>query len=147
MTFSSTRASISSFSNFDIVSTQFLSERAFRWGSGRDCLEAIPNWQCVFLQKMLLIAFRGEKICLAVYTITIRSHVMCQLVPACRALGLPTNCRTIRDIHRKQFEEEGERIFRTFCSRHLNFLLELSNFPYCWQGTGIAVEVEFDTVC
>ena len=67
------------FTNFEIVSTQFASERAFRWGSGRRRLNAVPNWQCVLLQQVLSIAFRGEKYCMAVDTMTIRSHVMYQL--------------------------------------------------------------------
>ena len=65
--------------NFETVSTQFASERAFRWGSGRRRLNAVPNWQCVLLKQVLSIAFRGEKYCMTIDTMTIGSHVMFQL--------------------------------------------------------------------
>ena len=58
------------FTNFEIVSTQFASKRAFRWGSGRRRLNAVPNWQCVLLQQVLSIAFRGEKNCMEVMSCT-----------------------------------------------------------------------------
>ena len=54
------------FTNFAIISTQFASERVFRWGSGRRRLNAVPNWQCVLLQQKLSIAFRVEKYCITI---------------------------------------------------------------------------------
>ena len=75
---------------------------------------------------------------MAIDTMTIGSHVMYQP-------GLPTNSRMIQDTHRKQFEEEGEE--GSFCSCLLKFLLELSIFPHCWQGVGVAIEVVFGIIC
>ena len=42
------------FTNFEVISTQFVSGRAFRWGSGIRRFNAVPNWQCVLLLQMLL---------------------------------------------------------------------------------------------
>ena len=52
------------------------------------------------------------------------------LVPARCALDLPTISRVIRDTNSKQL-----------CL--LKFLLEISIFPHCLQGTCVATEVEF----
>ena len=67
------------FTKFENRIEQFPSECAFGLRSGSCRLDAIPNWQSVLPQKMLLIAFRGEKYCMAIDTMTIGWHVMCLL--------------------------------------------------------------------
>ena len=66
-----------------------------------------------------------------------------------RCFGLPANSQMIRDTHRKNFEEEGEEGSCVLFAHVflLKFPLELSIFLHCWQGTGVAIEVEFGIVC
>ena len=67
------------FTNHKILSRQFPSERVFHRRSRKGRLDAISNLQCVLLQHILSIAFRCEKYCMALYTMTIESHANSQL--------------------------------------------------------------------
>ena len=131
------------FTSFEIVSAQIPSERPFRWGSGRTRLDAIPNWQGVLLRQMFLIAFRGEKFCVAIYTMTNGSHVMSQLDVLS---GFRQTLEWLKTRIANSLRRSGGMILWTSCSCLLKFLLELTSFPHCWQGTGVAIEVDFGIV-